>query len=211
MKHLKKVNSCLLNNTSALAIKRWNRNVHKIFVAAWQLTSKWYGVSPEKTVVLKRINPFGITLQLSHSVVLGSLWPHGLQHARLPCPSPTPGAYSNSCPSSWWCHLTISSSVIPFTSCLLSFLASRSFQMSQFFASASQTIGVSASALVLPMNIQDWFPLGWTGWISLQSKGLSSVFFNTPQFKSINSSVLSFLYSPTLTSIHDHWKNHSLD
>ena len=210
MKHLKKVNSCLLNNTSALAIKRWNRNAHKIFVAAWQLTSKWYGVSPEKTVVLKRINPFGITLQLSHSVVLDSLWPHGLQHARLPCPSPTPGAYSNSCPSSQWCHLTISSSVIPFSSCLLSFLASRSFQMSQFFASASQTIGVSASASVLPMNIQDWFPLGWTGWTFLQSKGLSSVFFNAPQFKSINSLVLSFLYSPTLTSIHDHWKNHSL-
>ena len=96
------------------------------------------------------------------SVVSDSLWPHGLQHARLPCPSPTPGAYSNSCPSSQWCHPTISSSVISFSSCLQSFPASGSFPMNQFFASGSQRIGVSASASVLPMNIQDWFPLGWT-------------------------------------------------
>ena len=115
--------------------------------------------------------------QFSHSVVSDSLQPHGMQHTRLPCPSPTPGACSNSCPLSQWCHPTISSSVIPFS--LQSFPASGSFQMSQFLASGSKSIEVSASASVLPMNIQDWFPLGWTGWISLQSKGLSRVFSNT--------------------------------
>ena len=108
-----------------------------------------------------------------------SLWPHGLQHARPPCPSPTPRIYSNSCPSHRWCHPTISSSVVPFFSHLQSFPALGSFPMSWFFASGGQSIGVSASASVLPMNIQDWFPLGWTGWISLQSKGLSRVFSNT--------------------------------
>ena len=100
-----------------------------------------------------------------------SLWPHGLQHARLPCPSPTPRVYSNSCPLNQWCHQTISSSVIPFFSCPQSFPASGSLQMSQFFTSGGQSIGVSASVSVLPMNIQDGFPLGWTGWISLLSKG----------------------------------------
>ena len=108
-----------------------------------------------------------------------SLWPHELQYARPPCPSPTPGVYANSCPLSWWCHPTISSSVVPFSSCPQSFPASGSFQVSQFFASGGQSIGVSASASVLPMNIKDWSPLGWTGWISLQSKGLSRVFSNT--------------------------------
>ena len=103
----------------------------------------------------------------------------GLQHARLPCPSPTPGAYRNSCPLSRWCHPTISSSVVPFFSCIQSFPALRSFQMSQFFTSSGQSIGDSALASVLPMNIQDLYPLGWTGWISLQSKGLSRVFSNT--------------------------------
>jgi len=120
-----------------------------------------------------------ISVQFSHSVVSDSLRPHGLQHARLPCPFSTPAACWNSCPSSRWCHSTISSSVIPFSSCLQSFPASGSFQMSQFFASGGQSIGVSASTSVLSMNIQDWFPLGWTGWISLQSKGLSRVFSNT--------------------------------
>ena len=115
--------------------------------------------------------------------------------------------HPNSCPLSQWCHPTISFSVVPFSSCLQSFPASGSFQMGQFFQSGGQSIGVSASISVLPLNIQNWFPLGWTGWISLQSKGLST----TPQFKSINSLVLSFLYSPTLTSIHDYWKNHSLN
>ena len=119
------------------------------------------------------------SVQFSHSVVSDSLWPYGLQHTRPPCPSPTPGVYSNSCPLSRWCHPAISSSVIPFSSCLQSCPASGSFQMSQFFASGGQSIGVSASTSVLPMNIQDWFPLGWTGWISLQSKGLSRVFSNT--------------------------------
>ena len=108
-----------------------------------------------------------------------TLWPHGLQHARLPCPSPTPGAGSNSCPLSQWCHPTILSSVIPFSSCLQSFPKSGSFPRSQFFASGNQSIGVSVSASVPPMNIQDWFPLRWTGWISLLSKGLSRVFSNT--------------------------------
>ena len=120
-----------------------------------------------------------LSVQFSHSVMSDSLRPHGLQHTRLPCPSPTPRVYSDSCPLSWWCHPTISSSVFPFSSHLQSFPASGSFQMSQFFALGGQNIRVSASALVLPMNIQDWFPLGWTGWISLLSKGLSRVFSNT--------------------------------
>ena len=108
-----------------------------------------------------------------------ALWPHGLQHARLPCPSTTPGAYSNSCPLSWWYHPTISWSVVPFSSHLQSFPASGSFPMSQFFASGGQSIGASASASVLPVNIQDWFLLGLTVFISFQSKGLSRVFSNT--------------------------------
>ena len=116
--------------------------------------------------------------QFSHSVVSDSLRPHELQHARPPCLSPTLGVHPNPCPLSQWCHPTISSSVVPFSSCLQSFPASGSFQMSQLFTSAGQSIGVSASS-VLPMNTQDWSPLGWTGWISLQSKGLSRVFSNT--------------------------------
>ena len=118
-------------------------------------------------------------LLFSRSVVSDSLQPQGLQDARPPCPTPAPRVYSNSCPLSRWCHPTISSSVSPFFSCLQSFPASGSFQMSQFFQSDGQSIGVSASASVLPMNTYDWFPLGWTGWISLQSKGLSRVFSNT--------------------------------
>ena len=119
------------------------------------------------------------SVQFSHPVVSDFLRTHGLQHARLPCPSPTPGAYSNSCPLSRWCHPTISSSVVPFSSCPQSFPASESFQMSQLFTSGGQSIGASASTSVLPMNTQDCSPLGWTGWISLQSKGLSRVFSNT--------------------------------
>ena len=118
------------------------------------------------------------SVQFSHSVVSDSLWPHGLQDTRLPCPSPTPGVYSNSCPSNWWCHPAISSSVVPFSSCLQSF-RSGSFPMSQFITWGGQSIRASDPASVLPMNIQDWFPLGQTGWISLQSKGLSRVFSNT--------------------------------
>ena len=119
------------------------------------------------------------SVQFSLSVMSDSLWPHESQHSRSPCPSPTPGVYSNSCPSSWWCHLAISSSVVPFSSCLQSLPASGSFPMSQLFAWGGQSIGVSASASVPPINTQDWSPLGWTGWLSLQSKGLSRVFPNT--------------------------------
>ena len=115
----------------------------------------------------------------SHSVVSNSLRPHGLQHARLPCPSPISRVCSNSCPSSWWRYPTISSSVVPFSPCPQSFPASGSFQMSQFFKSGGQSIRTSASASVLPINIHNWFPLGLTGWIPLQSKGLSRVFSNT--------------------------------
>ena len=148
------------------------------------------------------------SVQFSHSVMSDSLWPHEPQHTR---PSPTPRVYPNSCPLSQWCHPAISSSTAPFSSCSQSFPALTSFQMSQLFTSGGQSIGVSASASVLPMNTQDWSPLRWTGWISLQSPGDSQESSPTPQFKSINSSVLSFLHSPTLTSIHDCWKNHSLD
>ena len=119
------------------------------------------------------------SVYFSRSVMCNSLRPHGLQHARLPCPSPTPGAYSNSCPLSRWCHPTISSSVVPFSSCPQSFPASRSFPISQLFVSGSPSIGVSATTSVLPMNTQDWSPLGWNGWISSQSKGLSRVFSYT--------------------------------
>ena len=139
-----------------------------------------------------------------------SLLPCGLQHTRLPCLSPTPGAYSDSCPLSQWCHPTITSSVIPFSSHLQSFPASGYFPMSQFFASGGQRIGVSASASVLPMDIQDWFPLGWTYWISLQSKELSTVFSSTTVQKH-----LFFNTQPSLWSkSHIHtccWKNHSFD
>ena len=138
------------------------------------------------------------SLQFSHSVVSDFLRPHGLQHTRPPCPSPTPGVHPNSCPLSQWCHPTISSSVVPFSSCPQSFLAWRSLQMSQFFKPGGQSIGVSALALVLPMNIQDWSPLGWGGWISLQSKGLSKVFSNTTvqkhQFFGAHHSFIFFFY-----------------
>ena len=119
------------------------------------------------------------SFKFSPSVMSDSLWPHDPQHTRPPCPSPAPGVYPNPCPLSRWCHETISSSVVPFSSCPQSFTASGSFQMSRLFTSGGQSIGVSASASVLPMNTQDWSLLGWTGWISLQSKGLSRVFFST--------------------------------
>ena len=150
------------------------------------------------------------SVQFSHSVVSNSLWPHGLQHARLPCPSPTTGVYSNSCPLSQWCLPTISPSVIPFTSRLQSFPASGSFPVSPFFASGGQSMGASASASGFPMNTEGWFPLGLTDFISLQSKGHSESSLK-PHVKSINSMVLSFLYGPALTSIHNYWKNHSFD
>ena len=133
---------------------------------------------PSLPFLLPSFLQFG-SIQFSLSVMSDSLWPHGLQHTRLLCPSPSLRACSHSCSSSRWCHPTISSSVVPFSCCFQSFPASGSFQMSQFFASGGQSIGVSASASILPMNIRDWFPLGWTGLISLQSKGLSRVFSNT--------------------------------
>ena len=129
------------------------------------------------------INGAGKTQWFSHSVVSDSLWPHELQHARPPCPSPTPGVHTNPNPLSQWCHPTISSSVVPFIFCPQSFPAAVSFPISQIFASGSQIIWVSASTSVLPMNTQDWSPLGWTGWISLQSKGLLRVFSNTTVHK----------------------------
>ena len=140
--------------------------------------------------------------QISLSVVSNSLRPHESQHTRPPCPSPTPGVYSNSCPLSQWYHPTISSSVIPFSSCLQSYLASGSFLISQFFASGGQSIGVLASASVLPMNIQNWFPSGLTGLPCSPRDAQESS--PTPQFENINYLALSFLYGPTLTSIHDY-------
>ena len=144
------------------------------------------------------------------SVVSNSLRPHESQHARPPCPSPSPRVHSDSRPSSRWCHPAISSSVIPFSSCPQSLPASESFPMSQLFPWGGQSTGVSAWASFPPMNTQGWSPSEWSGWISLQSKGFSGVFSNTT-VQSITSSVLSFLHSLTLTCIHDHWKNHSLD
>ena len=144
---------------------------------------KWVSSSHQVAKVLEfqlqHIYIYISSVQFSHSVVSNSLRTHGLQHTRPPCPSPTPGPYSNSCPLSRWCHPTISSSVVPYSSCFQSFPASGSFPMKQIFSSGGQNIRASASASVLRMNIQDWSPLGWTGWISLQSKGLSSVFSNT--------------------------------
>ena len=139
-----------------------------------------------------------------------TLWSNGMQHARPPCPSPTPRVYSNSCLLSRWCHPAISFSVIPFSLCLQTFPASGSFLKSQLFASGGQSIEISAVTSVPLMNTQDWFLLEKTGWISLESKRLWRVFFNT-QFKDINYSALSCLYSLTLISMHAYWKNHSLD
>ena len=130
-------------------------------------------------MILKKWTVTFSSVQFSHSVVSNPLWPHESQHVRPPCPSPTPRVHLNSCPSSRWCYPVISSSVISFSSCPQSLPASGSFPISQFFASSGQSFGASASASVLPMNIQDWFPLEWTGWISLLSKGLSRIFSNT--------------------------------
>ena len=158
------------------------------------------GIKPRSPALQAASLPTELQVQFSRSVVSNSLRPHELQHARPPCPSPTAEVHPNPCPLSRWCHPTISSSVIPFSSCPQSFPALGSFQMSQLFASGGQSIGVAASKSVLPMNTQDWSPLGWTGWISLKSKGLSRVFSNTTVQKHQFFS-LSFLYSPTLTSI----------
>ena len=168
----------------------------------WANSRRWWGMekpsvaqssgSQRKEVTLAPLQRYRSALaQFNCSVVSDSLRPYGLQHARLPCPSPTPRACSNSCPSSWWCHPTILSSVDPFFSCLQSFPASGSFQMSQFFISGGQSIGVSPWASVIPMNIQDWFTLGLT----LQSKGFSRVFSNTTVQKH-----QSFISQPSLWS-----------
>ena len=149
-----------------------------------------------------------LLLLFRRSVMSDSLQPHRLQHTRL-CPSPTPRAYSDSCPLSPWCHPTISPSVVLFSSCLQSFPASGSFPMSQFFTAGAQSTGTSASASVLLMNIQCWFLLGLTGLIC--SPGDSQESSSAPQFEGIYSLALSLLYGPTLTSIHDYWKNHSFD
>ena len=155
----------------------------------WTGTTQWNGMGRELgrgfrmgdtcTPMADSCQCMASSVQFSRSVVSDSLQPHEPQHSRPPCPSPTPGVYPNSCPLSQWCHPTISSSVIAFFSCLQSFPASGSFQMSQLFISGGQNTGVSASTSVLPMNTQDWFPLGWTGCIALQSKGFSRVFSNT--------------------------------
>ena len=176
--------------------KRWLKTQHskmKIMastpITSWQIGGK----------TMETMTDFQFSSVTRSCLTLQS---HELQHARLPCPSPTPGVHPNSCPSSWWCHPAISSSVIPFSSSLQTFPASGSFQMNQFFTSDGQSIGVSALASVLPVNTEDWSPLGWTGWISLRV-------FSKTTVESISSSVLSFLYVPTLTSILDYWKNHS--
>ena len=151
-----------------------------------------------------------ISVQFSHSVVSDFLWPHESQHAKPPCPSPTPRVHSDSCPSSQWCHPAISSSVVPFSSCPQSLPSSESFPTSQLFAWGGQSTGVSALASFLPKRSQGRSLLEWTGG-SLCNPRDSQESSPTPQFKSINSLVLSLLHSPTLTSIHDHRKNHSLD
>ena len=173
-----------------------------------EITNKTFVVVKKKfvgfsTLVWERFQ----SVKFSHSVVSNSLWPHGLQHARLSCPQQLPKLALT--------HVHLVGDAIqpshPVLSLLLPpFPASGSFPMSQVFTSDGQSIGVSASPSVLPMNIQDWFPFGWTGWISLQSKGLSRVSSNTT-VQSTNSSALSFLYGPTLTSVHNYWKNHSFD
>ena len=152
-----------------------------------------------------------LLLLFSHSVMSDSLRPHGLQHTRAPCPWPFLGIFSNSCPLSRWCHSTISSSVIPFSSCLLSFWVPGSFPVSWFFTSADQSIGASASASasILPRKIQCWFPLRLSGLISCPRDSQESS--QTSLFKTIKSLVLSLLYGPNLTFIHDCWKNHSFD
>ena len=176
------------NEIRAGSTYRCLNDYHHLSLVTFRVTNKlnlfreFWVAKPSKAFVLES-SSFKVTVQFSCSVLSDSLWPHGLQHARPPCPSLAPGVYSNSCPLSQWCHPITSSSVTLCSSCLQSFPASGSFQMSQLFISGGQSIGVSASASVLPMNIQDWSPLEWTGWISLQSKD-SQESSPAPQFKS---------------------------
>ena len=187
---------------------RWG-NSERIYFLGLQNHWRWW-LQPQNYKILaswKKSYDQPSSVQFSHSVVSDFLWPHELQHARPPCPSPTPRVHSDSRPLSQWCHPAISSSVIPFSSCPQPLPASDSFPMSQLFAWGGQSTGVSALASFLPKNTQDWSPLEWTGWISLQSKGLSRVFSNTTvqkhQFFGAQPS------SQSNTSIHDHRKNHS--
>ena len=172
----------------------------KVFLRlSWSKSTKKINFFLPASLVQKILFPWNddslfSSVQFSCSVVSNSLPPHEPQHARPPCPSPTPSVHPNPCPLSRWCHPTISSSVIPFSSCPQSFPASGSFQMSQLFTSGGQSIGVSASTSVLPMNTQDWSPLRWTGWISLQSKGLSRVFSNTTIFTSIYTCICTAIF-----------------
>ena len=186
-----------------------SHGAHRIWKENWRMEARYespflpYEACPLISKSLDLLNQF------SNSAVSNSLRPHELQHTRLPCPSPILGVCSNSCPLSHWYHPTISFSATPFSSCPQSFPASGSFPVSQLFTSGGQSIGASASASVLPVNTQDRFPLGWTGWISAVQGTVKSP--QTSQFKYINSSMLSFLYGPTLTSIHDYSKKHSFD
>ena len=194
-------------------LAKWNPEEmpHKSNSNHYEDATQWLSLSSPVCLCIRTVLFFLFTQFRSVAESCSTLCnPMDCRHSRLPCPSPTPGAYLNSCPLSQWCHPTISSSVVPFSSRLQSFPASGSFPMSQFFTSGGQSIGVSASASVLPMNIQDWFPLGWTGLISLLSKGVSRVFSNTTGQKHQFFGAQLF-YSPTLTSIHDYWKNPSFD
>ena len=191
-----------------------NRGKSKAAFRIFKVKQKWLFARPQHIIESQSLNFINIlaannsssrkepadqiqfsSVQFSHSVVSDSLQPHEPQHARPSCPSPIPRVHPNPCPSSWWCHLTISSSVVPFSSCPQSFPASGSFQMNQLFTWGGQSIGVSVLTWVLPMNTQNWSPLGWTGWISLQSKGLSRGFSNTTvqkhQFFSVQLSLWS--------------------
>ena len=187
--------SLIINDKTALPLPSW-------------------ACGPAKTlkVSTERLFLSVVAQSLSHVWLFST---HGLQHAGLPCSSLFPGICSNSCPLSQWCYPTISSSIDPFSFCLQSFPASESFSVNRLFTSGGQIVGALASASVLPMTIQGWFPLGLTGWISLQSKGLlqhNTTQESSPtQLESVNSLALSPLYGPTLTSMHDYWKNHSLD
>ena len=166
----------LVNQVTVQSDCQWLNVVFLRSGSSWWRERMWSSPPPMNILEIDlHVEQFFSSVQFSRSVMSNSLRPHEPQHTRPPCPSPTPGVHPNSCPLSWWCYPTISSSVVPFSSCLQSFPASGSFPMSQFFASGCQSIGVSASASVLPMSIQNWFPLGWTGLISLQSKGLLRV------------------------------------
>ena len=172
--------------------------------------SGWNSHRSRKNIIGEK-QIYTCSVQFSRSVASDSLRPHESQHTMPPCPSPTPGVHSDSGPSSQWCHPAISSSGVPFSSCPQSLPASESFTMSQLFTWGGQSTGVSALASFLPKKSQGWSPSEWTGFGSFCSPRDSKESSPTWQFKSINSSALSFLHSPTLASKHDHWKNHSLD